>query len=605
MYVKNANVFERHVEKMALGVGILFVLAVVYLFVWDQPWQVQTGPGGGTGAASDGERAINNKLKELDANLKNPKSEVPTMDVADFHAILVTELNKPVSPENKFQVALGDAGVFIPAQNVVNLPDLPERPPVALVAAAAWWAVLAPEAANQFPKLGEKNPPDFPYVSVSGYFDAPQWDRLLDDAKVPEDWKLDRHGICDVILKRQTLDPVSGAWGPWEEIGLLPNAPLAPMSLREHPIFKGSVDQATDLLRKIGAAQFTICCAPFAPITGVPCWVPPEFLAPPKDGAVQQFDRKVIDVERKIKSIQEQVNAAEAGGAAAAPGAEPPAPPPPAPPAPPAAPGPEGAPAPDAAAGGAAAPLQVELTKWLDEWFTMFPPVRLLAQGPAPVRVVAHDLTVQPGKTYRYQMIVSVLNPYFERPERATDVPRKYRDRLGLETLPSKPSDPITVPEATQVYLTNVTEDRATFAVVRVFNGKWEQGQYRIGRGQVVSGSVTISGAKQPFDKGEVIVDLRPAPLGGEQRVVVLDAANRLVDRTAADGKKQLDRFQDEASAVAAVPAPGNAAPGAPAPGAPPAGPGGPPGPGAPPGASAGPSGLGPQSGAPAPAHQP
>ena len=79
------------------------------------------------------------------------------------------------------------------------------------------------------------------------------------------------------------------------------------------------------------------------------------------------------------------------------------------------------------------------------------------ASGPDQITLWAHDVTARPGATYRYRVVVTLLNPLFNRDSQLNDEQREaYADRLGLE---SQTSDwiEVAVPPARRFFLVSAS----------------------------------------------------------------------------------------------------------------------------------------------------
>jgi len=96
--------------------------------------------------------------------------------------------------------------------------------------------------------------------------------------------------------------------------------------------------------------------------------------------------------------------------------------------------------------------------------------------GPPPEKehlfatVWASDATVEPGKTYQYQMRVAIVNPVWSLPG-----VEKEEDRWALELLGqwSDPTDPVTIPELMQFYFVGTFGDRVNLELHRWIHGVW------------------------------------------------------------------------------------------------------------------------------------
>ena len=180
------------------------------------------------------------------------------------------------------------------------------------------------------------------------------------------------------------------------------------------------------------------------------------------------------------------------------------------------------------------------------------------------VRVWAHDLTVEPGKTYRYRVIVTTLNPLFQQ-DRPPDAQKKqYYNQLALmpdeEDLAKAPwTDPVQIdPEYYFFLVGGSTENQtATVELWHVYNGRWRHGEFKISPGDPIAGPTTISGpdgeTEVPMRTDAILVDLLSTSsgqgagptIGGGVRMLYLDpGSNQLADRTVAQDTDNPDRLR-------------------------------------------------------------
>ncbi|MEX0885809.1 MAG: hypothetical protein WD009_05140 [Phycisphaeraceae bacterium] len=115
------------------------------------------------------------------------------------------------------------------------------------------------------------------------------------------------------------------------------------------------------------------------------------------------------------------------------------------------------------------------------------------------VRVWAHDLSVEPGKTYRYRVVVAMFNPLFRETRLAASQFEQYHNRVGLtpsdEELASADwSDPIRIDPDHQFFLVDgsVPEQRAEVEVWRLYGGAWHRREFEIEPGDVIGGHATV-----------------------------------------------------------------------------------------------------------------
>ena len=127
--------------------------------------------------------------------------------------------------------------------------------------------------------------------------------------------------------------------------------------------------------------------------------------------------------------------------------------------------------------------------------------------------LIAHDLTVRPGTTYRYRMIVSVLNPQFHREkEKLQDA--SVSDQLALRSAPGPWSQPLYVEPDTRFFVVSgsAQPQEATVEVWKLFNGAMRVREFRVRPGDVIGATVQMALGDRAFDvdmkMNAIVVDL-------------------------------------------------------------------------------------------------
>lgn len=131
-----------------------------------------------------------------------------------------------------------------------------------------------------------------------------------------------------------------------------------------------------------------------------------------------------------------------------------------------------------------------------------------------PIPLIAHDLTVEPGQTYRYRIRVGVLNPLFQTEHLSEEMKQRYMDKLTLKSQSSDWTDPIMVDPRYYLFVTKAMSERdeATVEVWHIFNGKWRVKEFTVNPGDPIGGkdSINEGGFKSEvdLDLGMVMVDV-------------------------------------------------------------------------------------------------
>ncbi|MCC5830566.1 MAG: hypothetical protein JJU36_14055 [Phycisphaeraceae bacterium] len=150
------------------------------------------------------------------------------------------------------------------------------------------------------------------------------------------------------------------------------------------------------------------------------------------------------------------------------------------------------------------------------------------ADLPTALEVWAHDITVQPGKTYRYRIAVAVENPLFRQPN-LHDEQRHLAHQINLVGQFSEPwSDPVQIDPPSYAFLVSVAQSNATFEIWRLVRGIWTNHRFSVLPGDQVGGEVTDEGGRRTIRSDEVLVDIvQPTPGTSVRRQAIYMRADR------------------------------------------------------------------------------
>ena len=135
-------------------------------------------------------------------------------------------------------------------------------------------------------------------------------------------------------------------------------------------------------------------------------------------------------------------------------------------------------------------------------------------QQPNLVTVWSHDLTVKPGKTYRYRVSVSLINPLFQRLILSPEQKEDEFHKLSLVSKPSAWSEPITVAPERHFFLVADSQQKQSVdvEVFTIFNGAWRSHRFNVRPGDTIGSEVTLSAgdveAEIDLSLGYAVVDL-------------------------------------------------------------------------------------------------
>lgn len=179
-----------------------------------------------------------------------------------------------------------------------------------------------------------------------------------------------------------------------------------------------------------------------------------------------------------------------------------------------------------------------------------------------------HDLTVQPGKTYRYRLRVAVMNPVFQRRRLVEQQRVDYFHRLALVSEPGPWTEPVVVEPEHRFFVVKGSgrQQSATVEVWRVFNGRYRAEKFDVQPGDVIGGVVPVAVGEETVQMdmrvGSVVVDLAEARGGGSfgtgegTTLLYLDeAANQLYQRSVEEDRRSPVRLRlvEETGGLAAV----------------------------------------------------
>ncbi len=175
----------------------------------------------------------------------------------------------------------------------------------------------------------------------------------------------------------------------------------------------------------------------------------------------------------------------------------------------------------------------------------------------AKVRVWAADPTMMPGKTYRYKLLVAVINPLYAVPRLESEQLAENKARAAI--LPSEEEidkmewiGPVTVEPTARFFFTSGSETRAKVDIYRRHNGLLTKQSFDVAPGDPMGGTVTIKDKQNvnpPVDVdmglGSVLIDItRRRDLAGNSVLTMIyqDQAGNLYERSQALDANNPDR---------------------------------------------------------------
>jgi len=593
MKIKNINFIQKYVDLLVIGLCVLLAVWVVWKFIIAAPHRVEYRDGIQTVQVSPSELPVRqarlaSQIEQRISATDNPLGELPRESypyLEEFRRRLArTHFQRD---ELLAMTTHGLGGLWTQAVDQVRMAyQVPQPPAPEQVLTKTNFNVLAStddlirhfsselsrsgfqdrtaitqEASRDAEKLheliGSPNPRDFNSVSVGAYFDFGALQRAYaapppseEVLRIPDNWWWSSLVITDVILERETLDEATEQWGNRTRIDVLPGQPSFRSQRAEYE--RDVVDYVMAMIRDY---QRDLSNPPFPPLaTHSRPWRSPfddeRELTMEERRLMMTLSGEIAELQRRIPLLSAQLTRERQT-------AQPPGQP----------------------ARGTAPPRQTttQRTDPREEQLTLMRQLlaekeRLYAEltgarvtlarerqrfdadawtqsdmrRPGAMRdgvdgvndgaldrvaIWAHDLTIEPGRVYRYRVIVSVLNPLFQR-GRLTDEQRaQYYHRLSLESAPSSWSEPIRTQAVPQWFVeaVNPSTQQATVQVWRIFDGMPNSVTFTAAPGDPIGGRTTMQshdGMPRDVDMHvpAVVVDLYRQSLGsaGEAGVLLI-----------------------------------------------------------------------------------
>lgn len=550
MKLKGVNPIEQHVEKIVLvSVSGVFLLVVAAQFLYE-PNRINVGSGQAVppGAAF---HAAEEQAKQIAARMAATQipdlPEAPNLDLVEQFR---TRHSAPVAPPNlgialgpavKFQ---GDESAGAGAKGQVTIATAAVPAPANVVAAAfrstidPMESVITPELK---PLLPTQQPMDKAAVSVAARFDgtalrtalAADPDGAGPTVAIPGSWLRDGVEVLAVRLERQEQLP-GGGWSEPVEVAPPPGRFDGASQVKT---VRATADM-NDVLSEARVRTTEILRPAYYNTIAGPAWTPPSEVPadelarnPEVDRLVRQhrdLTNRIEGLRREITKLDQQAPAAPRnaggggggkGGAGAAGGAQ--------------------GPARDPNAGkadqrkrldDAVARVEQDLAKVEDKLkelkvdATGKPLVGEPAAAPAgaaakpllddpDIELWAHDLTVEPGKTYRYRVKVAINNPAFGRSASLVPEQQELAKMPLAFGQPSEWSTPVPVLKDQYYFIVSAAEvdefgpARASAEVYKFFYGHYRKGSVTLEPGDMIA----VSGLKLPEGSLLPIFDLEAA----------------------------------------------------------------------------------------------
>lgn len=237
-HIKDASFLQQHIEKLILAAGVLVLAVAVFLFVIGNPFAIEVN----RQTYETPAEAVDVLVRiddQLESGLEDLKP-LPAVDTPDFSASFLEKMERPVELERRV-ASVNHGG--IPPRSLYPTPPEKSRyalvfPPVPKNVTHQFGTdVLDKEfdlnvTSQLFEMWGKaaEEPGDFSMFIAAGEFDIWQWiERLKADPAVEGEIKIpagiwaQRFGIAGVALLREEWDQDKGQWGEAVIVEPLPN----------------------------------------------------------------------------------------------------------------------------------------------------------------------------------------------------------------------------------------------------------------------------------------------------------------------------------------------------------------------------------------------
>ena len=544
MKLKGVNPFERHIEKIVLGVMLLILLAVLSNQFVSRPNDVNVG----SRKVSPDQvyTVLESQARQLDSQLSDQNPELPTL--ADVN--LVDQYNMAFAGSSGGSVRLSSAlgrGVDISGGTTIldhSDSGIGQGPVVALEVpmtsrpiAASMWSTLDPYAVLTVPEFEQfvptTQPFDFPSVSIEASFNGKELESVLlgngsSGVAIPRRyWSATGLAILGFEAQRQELL----GDGTWAEATAIVTPPRTPIPLQAIHNEAGLLE-LSKLVASAAKEIDEVARPAFPPTIAGAMWVPPsELVGSDNDSEATVIARLKSRLERALKDLekaqnppsQNQQTTRPGGGKNAQPGTR----------------GPSSRPGtrPSTRTNSTNTKLIERLEKKVqdleeeledhgidldeDQGLIRARTSRTDVQSvleEESISLWAHDLGVEPGVTYRYRTRVVVNNPLFRK---SSDLDPDDASQQELTNDPfargewSAWSDSVVVGSQEYFFVTGAetgeglssTGAKANIEMYKVFYGHYRRSTLSVNPGDELASLVRMSGDLLYFDSTALVVD--------------------------------------------------------------------------------------------------
>lgn len=574
MGLKGINPFEQHIEKAVVGISGAALLVVLAMQFMGGASAVKVGKGPPVPPA-DAYKPVEQEAERIAARLETGEPELPEAPKTEILSLFESRLTGPVAPRGQI-VALGPASaVGEGAKGADQAVDTPlaavEVPAPSEPVAHAFRSTISPVEWLGVEDLRKHLPAQQPYdkaaVSVEATFNGQALREALardpdEDGPVqplPLTWWRDAIEIVGVELEREQMGP-DGAWGGATIVKGLPGRPDL---IAEVPQTLKSIGDVSPFLARVRTVAEEIQRPTYYDTIAGPKWTAPAEAAALKDEGLGQgpdaLVQKVARLDATIAELEDKIaplprtppprkekearpqgprgggggsgggggKGGDGGGGGRAPG--------------PTGPSPEETARRDYLKYLA---LSKQLTAKQNERTAVV--AQLAKQGLDPagqplataaatetgplvkpllesdgVKVWAHDITVEPGATYRYRTRVVVNNPMFGRGPYLLDDQKAMAEAPLVRGEWSDWGSPVEVDANGYFFIVSAMEQdqvagkRATAELYQFYYGYWRKGAVNLEPGDPLIAEAKLPPELPIYDVNKLALLPKPQEPGG------------------------------------------------------------------------------------------
>jgi hypothetical protein len=160
----------------------------------------------------------------------------------------------------------------------------------------------------------------------------------------------------------------------------------------------------------------------------------------------------------------------------------------------------------------------------------------LLEREEAPLW--GHDITVDPGATYRYRISYAVLNPFVDKATRLSESQQHLAESLAVYSEPSAWSEPVQVPAEVYYFVTAASPPqqgtpvaRASVRMYQYYEGFWRYAEASLEPGDELEKTLNVSVLPAEPEQGGRAQDVQTSSLTMSIPVTLLDVVERPIKR--------------------------------------------------------------------------